>query len=287
MDVSTVTTMDQSLLGGVRETLAEAKDALLCVAFVHARGVHLIEKELAALARRGSARMVVTTTFDASGGTALGVAYNLGARVRTLNPGSGSTFHPKVYLGRNGARVQALVGSANLTGGLATNVEVGVLLRGTVRDKPLKDLCDWADHVWEQRAEEWVAPAAEAAGDDVLPGGLFDAIAREVRREPVFHTLGRPAENRVTEVTRSEVLVETAKSRLESGRAQPIPAWMFNLAWDWLQARGELTNDVLLNHLRVHRSSAVCAILARLPGVERLPGRAVGVRLVHGARSAR
>lgn len=41
-----VSTADQSLLRGVRATLEESDDALLCVAFVHSRGVHLIEREL-------------------------------------------------------------------------------------------------------------------------------------------------------------------------------------------------------------------------------------------------
>ncbi len=54
---------------------------------------------------------------------------------------------------------------------------------------------------------------------------------------------------------------------------------MFNIAWDYLHANGELSNATLLNHLRVHRSSAVCAILARLPGIERMPGRGVVLRL--------
>lgn len=60
-----------------------------------------------------------------------------------------------------------------------------------------------------------------------------------------------------------------------TGGAEPIPAWMFNLAWERLQTHGELTNGELLNELRVHRSSAVCAILARLPGVEQVAGREI------------
>ncbi len=43
---------------------------------------------------------------------------------------------------------------------------------------------------------------------------------------------------------------------------------MLNLAWEYLRTRGELRNTVLLNELRVHRSSAVCAMLARVPSVE-------------------
>lgn len=275
MDVETVSTADQSLLGAVRETLSDADEALLCVAFTHSRGVHLIEKELEALAER--ARLVVTTTFDQTRGAALAIASSLGTRVRTLNPGSG-TYHPKVYLARKGGKIQAVVGSANLTGGLATNVEVAVVMRGTLDDKPLTTLNDWAEKIYD-RSEHWLPSVGEALGDDELSPALLDALSHEVSRNPVFMTLGRPAPNKVIGVSRSEVLVQTARSISQTGQGASIPAWMFNIAWDYLQARGELSNNTLLNHLRVHRSSAVCAILARLPGVERAPGPGVGLRL--------
>ena len=58
--------------------------------------------------------------------------------------------------------------------------------------------------------------------------------------------------------------METQRSRVRRGGAEEIPAWMFNLAWERLRTHGRLTNTELLNDLRVHRSSAVCAILGRL-----------------------
>jgi hypothetical protein len=42
---------------------------------------------------------------------------------------------------------------------------------------------------------------------------------------------------------------------------------MLNLAWDALRAKMRLSNRELLEEMRVHRSSFVCALLARLPGV--------------------
>jgi len=81
-------------------------------------------------------------------------------------------------------------------------------------------------------------------------------------------TLGsKPHENEVVELTPTEMYVQTRRSGDRGAGAQPIPAWMFNLAWEYLQKHGTLTNSFLLNELRVHRSSAVCAILARLPQV--------------------
>ena len=71
------------------------------------------------------------------------------------------------------------------------------------------------------------------------------------------------------------MLVETERSRGRHGGAEPIPAWMINLAWEYLRSHGRLANTELLNDLRVHRSSAVCAILARLPDVRREAGREI------------
>jgi hypothetical protein len=100
-----------------------------------------------------------------------------------------------------------------------------------------------------------------------------------VRRDPVFLTLGpSPRRNRVVELSPVEVHIETERSRRRTGGAEVIPAWMFNLAWERLRTHGTLTNSELLNDLRVHRSSAVCAILARLPTAERAPGMEIALR---------
>jgi HKD family nuclease len=281
VEVTTVTTADQSLLEGVRSTLVQGGDSLLCVAFAHARGVHLLEKELKVC---GRTRLLATTTFERPGNTALSVATSFGAEVRILNPGSGSTYHPKVYLGRhgrNGARVRAFVGSANLTGGLATNVEVGVILDGKLSEPELRKLWDWGESMWEDtRVEPFAPAAADAEGDDELEPVLLQRLEDAVARSPVFETLGTRARNEVLGLSRSEVLVSTGRSDARGFGAHPIPAWMFNLAWEWLHKRGELTNKMLLKTLRVHRSSAVCAILARLDGVTGFSKPQVGVRLV-------
>jgi len=156
-----------------------------------------------------------------------------------------------------------------------------VLLRGTTKDRPLRELCELAESIWsDRRCDPWqVDRVAEARGDDELDPTLLDQLSREAARQPVFETLGRPAENRVVEISRSEVLVETRRTRCRGTGPASIPAWMLNIAWDYLHAHGELSNQTLLNHLRVLRSSAVCAMRARLPGVERVPGRNVALRL--------
>jgi HKD family nuclease len=103
MEVATVTTADRSLLHAVRATLDGADRAFLCVAFVQERGLHLLGNELEDLKRRSApARLLVTTTFETTTGSALAMARGLGLDVRGLNPGSGKTFHPKLYLAESG-----------------------------------------------------------------------------------------------------------------------------------------------------------------------------------------
>lgn len=280
MYVETVTTSDRSLLHAVRSTLEDADEALLAVAFVQEKGLYLLAKELEALRRRRArSRLLVTTTFQTTSVSALAMAVELGLEVRILNPGSGRTFHPKLYLGSSSAGTRAVIGSANLTGGLATNFEAAVALRGSRHDVPLAKAWAWAEALWvDDRVEPWArrgAPRIEEQLDDEL----YSALRAEIRRNPVFMTLGpSPRPNRVVELTRIEVQVETARSHKRVGGAEPIPAWMFNLAWERLRTHGALSNTELLNDLRVHRSSAVCAMLARLPQVERVQGKEIVLR---------
>ena len=162
-----------------------------------------------------------------------------------------------------------MVGSANLTGGLATNLEAAIALEGRRADEPLRHVWEWAERLWaDSRGYSWQPGAvAESSAEEFEPA-LFALLASAVRTDPVFRTLGKsPRVNRVTELTRLEVHVATARSLARAGGAAPIPAWMFNLAWERLRTHGSLANRDLLYNMRVHRSSAVCAMLARLPGV--------------------
>jgi hypothetical protein len=279
VEVATVTTSDRSLLHAVRATLDGADRTFLCVAFVQEKGLHLLAKELEELRRRKvPSRLLVTTTFETTTGSALAMARELGLDVRVLNPGSGKTFHPKLYLSEAGAAATAVIGSANLTGGLATNLEAAVALRGTRDDVPIGSAWSWAEALWaDPRVEPWQPRAAERVEEPLDPD-LHRALRAEVRKDPVFRTLSRGRPNRVVDLTPVEVYVETERSRTRSGGPESIPAWMFNLAWDRLRSFGELTNGQLLEDLRVHRSSAVCAILARVPGVERTPGKEIALR---------
>ena len=279
LHVETVTTTDRTLLSAVRSTLDGAEDVFLCVAFVQEKGLRLLQSELERLRRRKvRARLLVTTTFQTTTSAALSMAAGLGMDVRLLNPGAGRTFHPKLYLGNAGEDARAVIGSANLTGGLFANIEAAVALHGLRSDQPLARAWEWALDLWEDpRVQPWtqepVTPEQEA-----FEPKLYAELRAEVLRDPVFRTLGRDRANRIVELTPLEVQIETERSRERTGGAEPVPAWMFNLAWQRLQTHGSLSNIELLRDLRVHRSTAVCAILARLPQVEVVPGRTVVLR---------
>lgn len=100
---------------------------------------------------------------------------------------------------------------------------------------------------------------------------LLAALQAAVDADHVFPTLGRtPVANVVTEVSERGFLVQTAKAQAQDGGTpQHVPAWMLQVAWD---------HKHLLNVLRVMRSSAVCAVLARLPGVQVDPGPGITLR---------
>ncbi len=161
---------------------------------------------------------------------------------RIYNPSRG-TFHPKIYLGRHGAIARAFIGSPNMTSGLVGNIEAGLAVEGLR-----------------------MGLGGPALGG---PSG-WSLLAPVLERSPKFKTLSRGMTNTVSRFGNAGLFIKTD----HSGAAEEfVPAWMFNVAWGFLRVRGELTNQYLREELRVHRSSAICAVLARLPGVEVDPDR--------------
>lgn len=265
-------------LTAVRRVLDGADEALLGVAFVERRGVNLLERQLAALGRGG--RLVATTAFGTTTGPGLETAAAFGLSVRVLNASRG-TFHPKLYVARHGDRIAAAIGSANLTGGLIANVEAVAVLAGE-RDAPaLARLWELAESWWvHDDAVDW-APGRLPAAAEVLSPELLAAIRAAVATDPVISTLSSANPNRVHDVTPDGVWVETSRSRALGRPPQLVPAWMIQIAWEWLTAHGTLANRHLLDKdgLNVKRSSFVCALLARLPGVRVLSTRPVELAL--------
>jgi hypothetical protein len=263
------------MLDALRYTLAGADEAILCSAFIRRAGVHLVEPQLTVLADQ--ARLVATSTFGGpSTNEAFSALTNLETRLRVANPSHG-TFHPKLYVARSRRGARALIGSANLTGGLVSNVETAVLLEGERDEVALRDAWRTASAYWSHEASKLWSPMAAEASEEELDRQLMAAIRDEVTRDPIFTTIATGRPNRVRDVTPTSIWVETEASAAKGRPAQLIPAWMFQLAVDHLEAHGRLTNAYLLSSegLNVKRSSAVCAILSRLPGVEVLSRRPV------------
>ena len=259
--------LDRPVLDGLRAVLDDPDEAVLCSAFVRRAGVHLIEPQLAALADQG--RLVATSVFGgASTATALAAVQATEVRIKIANPPRG-TFHPKLYVARSGNTTRALIGSANLTGGLVTNVETAVLLEGHTTEPVLRDAWDTALAYWSMDAAATWQPQAAETTDETFPGPLYQALQRAVASDPTFPTIARGRPNLVTRVDRDGLWIATDASTAKGTPAQFVPAWMLTLAWDYLLANGRLTNRYLLatDGLNVKRSSAVCALLARLPGI--------------------
>jgi hypothetical protein len=238
----------------------------LASAFVQQRGVNLLEPQLRTI---GIGRLITTTVFGSTTSQGLEAAQASGLAVRVLNPSRG-TFHPKLYIARHGECITAAVGSANLTSGLVANVEIVAVLRAHRDSSHLETLWDTAESWWHHEdAFDW-SQAVLGAPAEVLEPTLFRTITAAVPVGSEISTLGPdPKPNWITEVTPDGVWVETLSSRGKGRPPQLVEAWMIQIAWDYLAAHGSLTNSYLLNKdgLNVKRSSFVCALLARLPGV--------------------
>ncbi len=277
MSTTFVSGPDGDLLQSIRRTLDFGDEVLACVAFATEAGVNLVRREFARSDRPSRPRLLVTSTLTTTPG-ALALASRSRCTVRVQNRGR-STYHPKVFLARSGPDAAAIVGSVNLTNGLAVNVEAGVEFRGPSDDPLFADAWSWAETQWASNAtREWQRPYAIEPSEE-LHTDIRSSVESELKRDSRVLTLREGRPNFVRDVTPGALYVETERSQKLGRTAQPVPAWMVNIAWQRLLLRGELTNRELLNDLRVHRSSFVLALLARLPQVEPLPGRQMGVRL--------
>jgi len=266
------------MLAAVRSVVNTAEDSLLCVAFANEAGVRLLEPAIKDGARR--VRLLATTVFGDTTAAALARASAVGIEVRTLNL-AGGTYHPKLYLGLGNDRAAALVGSANLTSGLLRNIEVAALLSGDPRKEPFVQLQELAEGWWDHpAAQPWTEAAPAAAAQDTFAGELWDHLQQWVKPGTTVLTLRDSRPNVVAEVSQTAMWIHTERSRALGRGPQEVPAWMFNIAWDYLTSHGTLSNATLLNDLNVHRSSLVCAVLAKVPGVEILSRQPIrlGVR---------
>jgi HKD family nuclease len=231
------------MLQAVREVVADADEALLCVAFANQAGVELLAPALARVG--GPVRLLATTVFGGTTGSALQRASDLGVEVRVLNLPRG-TYHPKLYLARSGADARAFVGSANLTSGLLRNIEVGAVLQGDGESSALRQLRELGESWWEHPlTRPWERELVLAEVDLVVPD-LWELLRLAVTPGTVVHTIAEGAPNRAVEISREAVWIETERSARLGRGPEAVPAWMLNVAWDHLVANGTLTNAFLV-----------------------------------------
>src|SRR5690606_16172352 len=116
-----------------------------------------------------------------------------------------------------------------MTGGLINNVEMATFLRGEMREETIALVFEWARDIWRSNASIPWEPSGPVV-EDSIPDELFRMLQQAVAEDPVFYTLGRPAPNRIVELTPQLVWVETERSK-ERGKPEVVPAWMIETAW--------------------------------------------------------
>lgn len=112
---------------------------------------------------------------------------------------------------------------------------------------------------------------------------LYALLQENVREGDVVATLSTGNPNRISSLDRTGFGVETGRTRVEGTGPQLVPAWMVEAGWRRLKERGRLSHAELLatDDLNVKRSSFVCAVLARLPGVALVSQRPIVLTLSH------
>ncbi len=265
---------DQTLLPAIRQILRGADEALFAVAFVDTKGIHLIEQEIKTA---GHVRVLATNRFDRSQtrtDTAFARITAFGASGRLLNPKSRTTFHPKMYLARRGCAYSGVIGSANLTFGLAGNYEIGLVVDGI----PARDAWALGERLWNHtEALPWT-PKGPVRPDELDPQ-LYRLLSQHLHAGLTIPTLGpKPEPNTILAFGPTGATVATKKSP----GGQVVEARMIQIGYDALATAptGQLTNPHLLNTLRVHRSSFVLALLAQLPMVRQVSTSPIAIELV-------
>lgn len=120
--------------------------------------------------------------------------------------------------------------------------------------------------------------------DEPLDPALLAALRAAIPVGSTIHTVAQRRPNRIVGIDEFGVMVETERSTARQAGAQLVPAWMLNTAWRHLRKFRSLTLGFLLDDLKVKRSAAVFAILARLDDVDVATTRPTTLVLRHPIR---
>ena len=151
-----------------------------------------------------------------------------------------------------------------------------MVLTGLCHEAPLTEAWSLGEKYWAHPAAVDWKPGAAMPLTDAMAPALRTAIEAAIPPSSTIATitLGKP--NVIEQVTPVGVLVRTERS---GAKPELVDGWMLELGCEVLLADGRLTNRHLLDDLHVHRSSAVCAILAQLPEVRIASTRPIELRL--------
>lgn len=114
-----------------------------------------------------------------------------------------------------------------------------------------------------------------------LSAELLQLLTEVQERSPVVLTISAGKPNTIASVVPEGIWIETEKSQAAGGGPKLVPAWMIEVAWDHLRSTGTLTAAYLVasDGLNAKRSSAVCALLAQIPGVTVASSRPIELQM--------
>jgi HKD family nuclease len=142
---------DESLAASMECWLQLASDASWAVAYVRKTFIDRLSRALDEFERRGGKLRLLTGSGQGfTEAEALGLLRLVeGVEIRVYDA-PGVTFHPKLYVFRDGVQA-AIVGSANLSGGaFSGNIEVAAEITSETDSEFIRRSLEWFDQVWQQ-----------------------------------------------------------------------------------------------------------------------------------------
>jgi len=191
----------------VRTLVREFRDerwhlAEIAVAWVRRSGAQALFPALRAfLARGGLLRIIVGIDLENTSREGLRQLLKLekygdvGVSVHH-NEAQYVTFHPKIYLFRNGNDAKAIVGSNNLTaGGLALNTEAALTLEGSNSSKTIIRIADTLAQ-WRDPSSVFVRPLTQELLEELVQEGYVLPEAKLQKRRQTLRTVVRRKRSR-------------------------------------------------------------------------------------------
>jgi HKD family nuclease len=123
------------------ENIEESDEILIAVAFLKVSGLNEIIDSLTKAVKNGvRIKIIAGQNFAQTEPKALRTLFELfkasNSEIRLAKFSNTETFHPKIFIFKNGDKALIMVGSANLTnGGLVNNYECSLLFKGDIKDE--------------------------------------------------------------------------------------------------------------------------------------------------------